>query len=48
MGVQRAQISKLESNTTSATIASIIRVFQALNAEIHFQVSVDGKNIAIG
>jgi DNA-binding XRE family transcriptional regulator len=48
MGVQRAQISKLESNTTSATIASIIRVFQALNAEIHFHVSVDGKNIAIG
>jgi DNA-binding XRE family transcriptional regulator len=48
IGVQRAQISKLESNTTSATIASIIKVFQALNAEIHFHVSVDGKNIAIG
>jgi HTH-type transcriptional regulator/antitoxin HipB len=48
IGVQRAQISKLESNTTSATIASIIKVFQALNAEIHFHVSVDGKKIAIG
>jgi hypothetical protein len=48
IGVQRAQIAKLESNTTSTTIASIIKVFQALNVEIHFHVSVDGKNIAIG
>ncbi len=48
VGVQRAQISKLESSTTSATIATIIKVFQALNVEIQFHVSVDGKNIAIG
>ncbi len=48
VGVQRAQISKLESSTNSATIATIIKVFQALNVEIHFHVSVDGKNIAIG
>src|SRR5438094_594648 len=38
VGVQKAQISKLESSANSATIDTILRVFKALNADIHFNV----------
>jgi DNA-binding XRE family transcriptional regulator len=34
VGVQKSQISKLESSTNSATIDTIIKVFKALKAEI--------------
>jgi DNA-binding XRE family transcriptional regulator len=36
VGVQKAQISKLESSANSATIDTILRVFKALKAEINF------------
>ena len=35
VGVQKAQISKLEGSANSATIDTIIKIFQALKAEIH-------------
>ena len=38
VGVQKAQISKLESAANSATIDTIVKVFNALNAEINFSV----------
>lgn len=41
VGVKRAQISKLENSANSATIDTIIRVFKALNAEIHFNVKLE-------
>ena len=41
VGVQKAQISKLESSTNSATIATILKVFKALKAEIHFNVKLE-------
>ena len=41
VGVQRAQISKLESSANSATIDTILRVFNALKAEILFQVKIE-------
>ena len=40
IGVQKAQISKLESNANSATIETILKVFKALNAELHFNVTL--------
>ncbi len=40
IGVQKAQISKLESSANSATIDTILKVFKALKAEIHFKVSL--------
>lgn len=43
IGVQKAQISKLENNTNSTTIGTLLRVFQALQAEIHFTVTLDNK-----
>jgi transcriptional regulator with XRE-family HTH domain len=38
LGVQKAQVSKLENGTHSATIDTILRAFRALNAEVLFQV----------
>ena len=36
IGVQRAQISKLENNTTNVTIGTILKVFSALNSKVNF------------
>ncbi|MBX2899642.1 MAG: helix-turn-helix transcriptional regulator [Cyclobacteriaceae bacterium] len=41
VGVQKAQISKLESSTNSATIDTVIKVFKALKAEINFNVKIE-------
>lgn len=41
VGVQKAQISKLESSANSATIDTIIKVFKALKAEINFNVKLE-------
>lgn len=47
IGVQKAQISKLESSANSATIDTIIKVFQALKADISFQVKLDNNYIKL-
>jgi DNA-binding XRE family transcriptional regulator len=41
VGVQKAQISKLESSANSATIDTILKVFKALKAEINFYVKLE-------
>jgi len=41
VGVQKAQISKLESSANSATIDTIFKVFSALKAEINFSVKIE-------
>src|SRR6056297_2014441 len=38
IGVQRAQISKLENNTSNVTIGTILKVFNALKATVNFRV----------
>jgi HTH-type transcriptional regulator/antitoxin HipB len=45
VGVQKSQISKLESSTNSATIDTIIKVFKALKADIHFNVTLEKQYI---
>jgi HTH-type transcriptional regulator/antitoxin HipB len=40
IGVQRAQISKLENNTTNVTLETILRVFGALKAKVNFNVEL--------
>lgn len=47
VGVQKAQISKLENSLNSATIDTIIKVFKALNAEISFTVKLDDRNLDV-
>lgn len=41
VGVQKAQISKLENNVHQVTIATLIKVFKALDAEVHFSVRME-------
>ena len=38
IGVQRAQISKLENNTSNVTIGTILKVFNARKATVNFRV----------
>lgn len=40
IGVQKAQISKLERSTKNARIDTIIRVFDALKAKVNFSVEL--------
>lgn len=47
IGVQRAQISKLENNTTNVTIETILRVFSALKAKVNFNVEILNSNVKI-
>ena len=47
VGVQKSQISKLESSTNSATIETIIKVFKALKAEINFNVKLEKQFIKL-
>jgi HTH-type transcriptional regulator/antitoxin HipB len=47
VGVQKAQISKLESSANSATIGTIIKVFKALKAEIYFNVKLEESFLKI-
>jgi HTH-type transcriptional regulator/antitoxin HipB len=45
IGVQKAQISKLENSLTDARFETIIKVFKALNAKINFQVELLDQSI---
>ncbi len=47
VGVQKSQISKLESSANSATVETIIKVFKALKAEINFKVKLEGTCIEL-
>ena len=47
IGVQKAQISKLENSANSANIDTILKVFQALKAEISFQVKLENNFVKI-
>jgi DNA-binding XRE family transcriptional regulator len=47
IGVQRAQISILENNTTNVTLETILRVFSALKAKVNFNVKLLNSNIKI-
>jgi HTH-type transcriptional regulator / antitoxin HipB len=47
VGVQKAQISKLESSTNSATIDTVIKVFKALKADINFNVKIEDNFVRL-
>lgn len=38
VGVQRAQISKMENNTGNVTISTLMKIFGALNARVKFEI----------
>lgn len=47
VGVQKAQISKLENSLTDARFETIIKVFKALNAKINFNVELLNQTVKI-
>jgi HTH-type transcriptional regulator / antitoxin HipB len=47
VGLQKAQISKLESSANSATIDTVLKVFKALKAEINFNVKLEDNFIKL-
>ncbi len=47
VGVQKAQISKLERSANSATIDTILKVFRALQAEINFNVKLEENYVRL-
>lgn len=48
IGVQKAQISRLESNASNATMETLLKVFTALKAKIKLQVELPNLNISVG
>jgi len=38
VGVKKAQISRLENNTRNVTVETIIKIFNAMKAEVNFNV----------
>lgn len=48
IGVQKAQISRLENNANNATMDTLLRVFTALKAKVKLQVQLPNLNVSIG
>jgi HTH-type transcriptional regulator / antitoxin HipB len=47
VGVQKAQISKIENHLTDARFETILKVFKALNAKINFNVELLNQNVKL-
>lgn len=48
VGVQKAQISKLEKNSSNITIETLLKVFNALKAKISFKVELMSGGLKVG
>ncbi|KAF2329265.1 MAG: helix-turn-helix transcriptional regulator [Flavobacterium nitrogenifigens] len=47
IGVQKAQISKLEKNAGNVTLETVIKVFTALKATVKFQIELKDLTISL-
>jgi HTH-type transcriptional regulator/antitoxin HipB len=47
VGVQKAQISKLENNFTNARFDTVIKVFNALHAKVNFKVELPKRKLTL-
>lgn len=47
IGVKKAQISRIENNTSNVTFDTLFRVFTALRAKVTFQVELPSVNLNI-
>lgn len=47
VGVQKAQISKLEKNANNVTVDTILRIFSALKAKVNFRIELENKRIRV-
>jgi len=48
IGVQKAQISRIENNASNVTIETLMRVFNALQAKVKLQVELPHFKISLG
>lgn len=48
IGVQKSQISRIESNASNVTIDTLMRVFNALQAKVKLQVELPHFKISLG
>jgi len=46
VGVKKSQISKIENSTTDARFTTVLKVFKALGAKVHFNVELNNQTIA--
>ena len=46
VGVQKAQISKIENSVKNARFETILKVFDALGAKVNFNVELNNRKIA--
>jgi len=46
VGVQKAQISKIENSVKNARFETILKVFDALGAKVNFNVELNNKELA--
>jgi HTH-type transcriptional regulator / antitoxin HipB len=46
VGVQKAQISKIENSIKNARFETILKVFDALGAKVNFNVELNNKQLA--
>lgn len=47
VGVQKAQISKIENSLRDARFETILKVFKALNAKINFNIELLDQNVKL-
>ena len=47
IGVQKSQISRIESNASNVTIDTLMRIFRALKAHVIFQVELPDLTISL-
>ena len=48
IGVQKAQISRIENNDSNVTMDTLLRVFTALKATVKLQIELPNLNISVG
>jgi HTH-type transcriptional regulator / antitoxin HipB len=46
VGVQKAQISKIENSVKNAKFDTIVKVFEALGAKVNFNIELNNKKLA--
>ena len=47
IGVQKAQISRLERSAGNVTMETLMKVFKALKAEVHLKIELPNSKISI-
>ena len=48
IGVQKAQISRLENNASNVTMETLLRVFKALKAKVKLSIELPNIEIKVG